>query len=72
MGAIPTSDMPGFQQLQNRVYGALDRCQESQAVDFKESSSWDSLKSLVKNPLYGNAELYSQGCDRKGFLRNCE
>lgn len=44
MGAIPTSDMPGHKQLHDRVYNALDRCQESQGVDFKESAPWDSLK----------------------------
>lgn len=44
MGAIPTSDMPGYQQLHDKVYGALDRCQESQGIDFKESASWDFLK----------------------------
>lgn len=44
MGAIPTSDMLGHQQLHDRVYSALDRCQESQAIDFKQSTSWDSLK----------------------------
>jgi len=44
MGAIPTSDMPGYRQLHDRVYSALDRCQESQAIDFKESADWNSLK----------------------------
>ncbi|HOO89776.1 MAG TPA: ATP-binding protein [Syntrophales bacterium] len=44
MGTIPTSDMPGYQQLHDRVYSALDRCQESQAIDFKQSAVWDTLK----------------------------
>jgi hypothetical protein len=42
--AIPTSDMPGHKELHDRVYNALDRCQESKSVDFKESAPWDDLK----------------------------
>ena len=50
MGAIPTSDMPGHKRLHERVVTALDRCQESQAVDFKESATWDQLKwRIIKN-----------------------
>ena len=44
MGAIPTSDMPGHKQLHDRVLNALDRCQEAQGIDFKESASWETLK----------------------------
>lgn len=42
--AIPTSDMPGLKELHDRVYNALDRCQESKSVDFKESAPWNVLK----------------------------
>ena len=42
--AIPTSDMPGHKELHDRVYNALDRCQESRSVDFKESAPWNDLK----------------------------
>lgn len=44
MGAIPTSDMPGHTKLHERVYNALDRCQESKSVDFKASATWDDVK----------------------------
>ena len=44
MSAIPTSDMPGHKKLHDRVYACLDRCQESQAVEFKESADWSALK----------------------------
>jgi predicted HTH transcriptional regulator len=44
MSAIPTSDMPGHKKLHERVYNALDRCQESKSVDFKESAPWEKLK----------------------------
>jgi len=42
--AIPTSDMPGHKELHDKVYNALDRCQESKSVDFKESAPWNDLK----------------------------
>ena len=52
MCAIPTSDMPGYIQLHDRVYSALDRCQESQAIEFKASIPWESLKyQLVRTTL---------------------
>jgi hypothetical protein len=44
MGAIPTSDMPGYKRLHDRIFNALGRCQESQGIDFKESAPWKSLK----------------------------
>jgi len=47
MGAIPTSDMPGHGKLHERVSNALDRCQESRSVDFKESASWKNLKLQI-------------------------
>lgn len=36
--------MPGHKELRDRVYTALDRCQESKSVDFKESAPWNDLK----------------------------
>lgn len=52
MGAIPTSDMPGHINLHDRVCLALDRCQESAEIDFKESSPWETLKwRLIKTSL---------------------
>src|SRR5262249_28534567 len=44
MAAIPTSDLPGHKQLHQKVVIALERCQESQNVEFKESGVWESLK----------------------------
>jgi predicted HTH transcriptional regulator len=52
MGAFPTSDMPGHKRLHDRVFNALDCCQESQGIDFKESAFWDVLKwRLIKTAL---------------------
>lgn len=36
--------MPGHKKLHERVYNALDRCQESRSIDFKESASWNDLQ----------------------------
>ena len=52
MSAIPTSDMPGHRKLHERVFNALDRCQESKSVDFKESAPWEDLKwQLIRTSL---------------------
>ena len=61
MGAIPTSDMPGHHQLHDRVWSALDRCQELQAVDFKESSDWDSLKWRIIRTVMAMGNLRDGG-----------
>jgi len=50
--AIPDSSLPGHKRLDDRVRAALDRCQESMSVDFKESCPWEQLKyHVVKNVL---------------------
>ncbi len=61
MGAIPTSDMPGHKQLHERVVSALDRCQESQAVDFKESAPWAQLKWRVIRTVMAMTNLRDGG-----------
>lgn len=61
MGAIPTSDMPGHKRLHERVFGALDRCQESQGIDFKESASWESLRWRVIQTALGMGNLRDGG-----------
>jgi hypothetical protein len=61
MGAIPTSDMPGHRRLHERVFAALDRCQESQAIDFKESADWDCLKWRIIRTIMAMANLRDGG-----------
>lgn len=49
MSPIPNSNLIGHKKLHDRVYTALDRCHESQGIDFKESATWESLKwKLIK------------------------
>lgn len=61
MGAIPTSEMPGHKRLHDRVLSALDRCQEGQAIDFKESAPWESLKGRIVLTALGMGNLRDGG-----------
>ncbi len=61
VGAIPTSDMPGHQHLHNRVCSALDYCQESEWVEFKQSADWDSLKYKLTKTVMGMANQLDGG-----------
>ena len=52
MAPIPNSNLPGHRRLHDRALGALDLCQESQGVEFKESAPWDALKvKLIKTSM---------------------
>ncbi|HLG12999.1 MAG TPA: ATP-binding protein [Blastocatellia bacterium] len=53
--------MPGHRRLQERVHAALDRCQESQAIEFKESAEWESLKWGIIRTLMAMANLRDGG-----------
>jgi len=61
MCAIPTSDMPGHLQLHDRVCSALDRCQESQAIEFKESTAWESSKLRIIRTILAMGNLRDGG-----------
>lgn len=61
MGAFPTSDLPGQKFIHQTVVSALDRCQESQDVEFKESASWDTLKTKVIRTALGMGNLRDGG-----------
>ena len=61
MGAKPTSDMPGYRRLHERVFNALDRCQETQGIDFKESAPWNSLKWRIITTSLGMGNLRDGG-----------
>src|SRR4051794_6950751 len=61
MGAIPKSDLPGHRRLPEGAVAALERCQESQGVDFKESAAWDDLKWHVIHSVLGMGNLRDGG-----------
>lgn len=61
MSAIPDSSLPGHKQLHDRVIYALDLYQESQDVDFKESSFWDIIKINITRTALAMANLRDGG-----------
>lgn len=61
LGAIPTSDMEGYRKLHDRVCNALNRCQESQGIDFKESAPWEDLKWRLIKTAMGMGNLRDGG-----------
>lgn len=61
MGAIPSSDLPGHKLLHERVVAALDLCQESQAIDFKESAPWENLAARIIKTCIGMGNLRDGG-----------
>jgi hypothetical protein len=61
MGAIPSGDMPGHQQFKQRVLFALDRCQETQDVDFKEAAPWEKLKWRITKTALAMGNLRDGG-----------
>lgn len=70
MPAIPTSDMQGHQALHNRVLAALDRCVESQGVDFKQSSAWEDLKFKIIRTALAMGNLRDGGVIVVGVSQN--
>lgn len=61
MSPIPSSQLPGHKPLHDRIVLALDRCQESRSIDFKESSPWDSLKTRIVKTCFGMGNLRDGG-----------
>jgi hypothetical protein len=61
MAPIPSSDLVGHRQLHERAVAALDRCQESQDIDFKESAPWDSLKWHIVHSVLAMGNLRDGG-----------
>lgn len=53
--------MPGHASLHEKVVAALNRCQESQAIDFKEPAAWDNLKWRVIKTLMAMGNLRDGG-----------
>jgi len=58
---IPTSDLPGYKNLHERVISALDYCKETRTIDFKESATWDDLKWKIIKTSMAMANLRDGG-----------
>ena len=61
MGAIPTSQLPGHKQIHERVISALERCQESQDIDFKESVPWPGIQWRITKTALAMGNLRDGG-----------
>ena len=61
MGAIPDSTLPGHKRLHEKATVALDRCQEEEDVDFKESGDWGTLKWRITHSALGMGNLRDGG-----------
>ena len=59
--AIPESTLPGHHLLHERVVAALQVCQESTDIDFKESAEWSSLKNQIARTAIAMANLRDGG-----------
>lgn len=61
MGAIPSSSLSGHRRLHEKATIALERCQEEQDVDFKESADWTALKWRITHTALGMGNLRDGG-----------
>jgi predicted HTH transcriptional regulator len=61
MTPVPSSDLPGHRRLKERTTASLQRCQEDQDVDFKESTPWDKLKWKITHAALGMGNLRDGG-----------
>lgn len=59
--ALPTTEMNGYQRLRHEIQFALDRCQEQQRLDFKESQPWPTLKFKLIKTIMAMANLRDGG-----------
>ena len=61
MTPIPSSALLGHQALHQRTLAALQRCQEEQGVDFKESAPWEKLRWRITHTALGMGNLRDGG-----------
>jgi predicted HTH transcriptional regulator len=70
MAPIPSAHLSGFKPLLERAVGALQRCEETQSIEFKRSSDWDSLKPHLIQTVLGMANLRDGGIILIGVEQN--
>lgn len=61
MGALPSTDLKGYELLKDRVQGALDLLQEGRAVDFKRAIVWVELKQGIPKDILAMSNLRDGG-----------
>lgn len=70
MCPIPTSDLHGHKLLKDKVWYILDRCQESQSIEFKRSAQWDDLRWSIIKTCMAMANLRDGGLFVVGVSEN--
>ncbi|MCX5636832.1 MAG: ATP-binding protein [Planctomycetota bacterium] len=61
MGALPSTDLKGYELLKDRVQGSLDMLQEGRALDFKRAATWDELKQGIPKDILAMSNLRDGG-----------
>ena len=61
MGALPSTDLKGYELLKDRVQGMLDLLQEGRAIDFKRAALWDQLKQGIPKDILAMSNLRGGG-----------
>ena len=61
MGALPSTELRGYEILKDRVQGVLDLLQEGRSIDFKKASSWDDLKQGIPKDVLAMSNLRDGG-----------
>lgn len=61
MAAIQSSELPGFKHLREKVINALGRCQETPAIEFKESLPWETVQFRIIRTVMGMSNLRDGG-----------
>jgi predicted HTH transcriptional regulator len=61
MGALPSTDLKGYELLKDRVQGALDLLQEARSVDFKTAGTWGEIKKGLPKDIMAMSNLRDGG-----------
>jgi len=70
MGALPSTELRGYEILKDRVQSVLDLLQEGRSVDFKKASSWDNLKQGIPKHVLAMSNLRDGGIMIVGVEEN--
>lgn len=61
MGAIPNTDLQGYETLRKRINAAFGLLHESRAVDFKQSIAWEEYKVKFVKTIIAMSNLRDGG-----------
>ncbi|MHC4259494.1 MAG: RNA-binding domain-containing protein [Planctomycetota bacterium] len=61
MGALPSTDLKGYEALQKRIRGALELLREVSSVEFKQAAGWSELKKGLPKDIIGMSNVQDGG-----------